>query len=299
MKILITGGTVFVSRFAAQYFVNAGHEVWVLNRNTRPQVPGVHLVEADRNQIGDKLRGQVFDAVIAVNTYTKQDAQDLVGALDTVKDFIFISSSAVYPETLPQPFSEEQECGHNTIWGAYGWNKLEAENWLREHVPHAYILRPPYIYGPMETIYRAPFVFECAQGGRPFCLPGEGEEKLQFFHVEDLCRFMEILLNRKPEQKIWNVGNPEPVTVRQWVKLCYEAAATPLETICVHDHPQRAFFPFHEYEYFLDVTKQMALMPELKPLAQGIREEYEWYCAHQEEISRRPLTEYIDTHILP
>ena len=299
MKILITGGTVFVSRFAAQYFVNAGHEVWVLNRNTRPQVPGVHLVEADRNQIGDKLRGQVFDAVIAVNTYTKQDAQDLVEALDAVKDFIFISSSAVYPETLPQPFTEEQECGYNAIWGAYGWNKLEAENWLREQVPQAYILRPPYIYGPMETIYRAPFVFECAQGGRSFCLPGEGEEKLQFFHVEDLCRFMEILLERKPEQKIWNVGNPEPVTVRQWVELCYEAAESPLETVCVHDHPQRCFFPFHEYEYFLDVTKQMTLMPELKPLAQGIREEYDWYCVHQPEISRRPLTEYIDTHILP
>jgi dTDP-glucose 4,6-dehydratase len=241
----------------------------------------------------------VFDAVIAVNTYTKQDAQDLVEALDVVKDFIFISSSAVYPETLPQPFTEEQECGHNAIWGAYGWNKLEAENWLREHVPQAYILRPPYIYGPMETIYRAPFAFECAQAGRPFCLPGKGDEKLQFFHVEDLCRFMEILLERKPDQKIWNVGNPEAVSVLQWVKLCYEAAGTPLETVCVHDHPQRSFFPFHEYEYFLDVTKQASLMPELKPLAQGIREAYAWYRTHQAQISRRPFTEYIDTHILP
>lgn len=299
MKMLITGGTVFVSRFAAEYFTKKGYEVWVLNRNTRPQAPGVHLIEADRNEIGDKLRGHSFDAVIAVNTYTQKDVQDLAAALDQVKDFIFISSSAVYPETLPQPFSEEQECGPNSIWGAYGLNKLEAENWLREHIPQAYILRPPYIYGPMETIYRAPFVFECAQGGRPFCLPGNGEEKLQFFHVEDLCRFMEILLERKPEQKIYNVGNPEAATAVRWAELCYEAVGTPFETVCVHDHPQRAFFPFHEYEYFLDVTKQMALMPELKPLAQGIREEYEWYYAHQEEISRRPLREYIDTHILP
>ena len=159
MKILITGGTVFVSRFAAEYFVNRGHEVWVLNRNTRSQVPGVHLIEADRNQIGDKLRGHVFDAVIAVNDYTKADVEKLVTALDSVRNFIFISSSAVYPETLPQPFAETQECGRNSIWGAYGENKLEAENWLREHVPQAYILRPPYIYGPMENVYRAPFVF--------------------------------------------------------------------------------------------------------------------------------------------
>ena len=299
MKMLITGGTVFVSRFAAEYFAKKGHEVWVLNRNTRPQVPGVHLIEADRNQIGEKLRGHSFDAVIAVNDYTRQDVEKLVKALDEVKDFIFISSSAVYPETLPQPFYEEQACGPNSIWGAYGVNKLEAENWLREHISQAYILRPPYIYGPMETIYRAPFVFECAEEKRPFCLPGDGDEKLQFFHVEDLCRFMEILLEKKPEQKIYNVGNPEAVTIRQWVELCYEAVGSPLETVCVFNHPQRSFFPFHEYEYFLDVTKQTALMPELKPLSQGIREAYDWYRENREAIGRRPLTEYIDSHILP
>ena len=299
MKMLITGGTVFVSRFAAEYFVKKGHEVWVLNRNTRPQVPGVHLIEADRNQIGDKLRGHVFDAVIAVNDYTREDVEKLVGALDAVKDFIFISTSAVYPETLTQPFYEEQECGPNSIWGAYGLNKLEAENWLREQVPQAYILRPAYIYGPMETIYRSPFVFQCAEDKRPFCLPENGEEKLQFFHVEDLCRFMEILLERKPEQKIYNMGNPEPVTARQWVEHCYEAVGSPLEIVCVHDHPQRSFFPFHEYEYFLDVSKQMALMPELKPLSQGLLEEYRWYRSHREEISTRPFAAYIDSHILP
>ena len=33
-KVLVTGGTVFVSKFAAQYFVDKGYEVYVLNRNT-------------------------------------------------------------------------------------------------------------------------------------------------------------------------------------------------------------------------------------------------------------------------
>lgn len=35
-KILITGGTVFVSRYAARYFVDKGYEVYVVNRNSRP-----------------------------------------------------------------------------------------------------------------------------------------------------------------------------------------------------------------------------------------------------------------------
>lgn len=291
--MLITGGTVFVSRFAAEYFLSRGWEVWVLNRNSRPQVPGVHLIEADRNHIGSALRGHSFDAVLAVNTYTKRDAEDLVNALDSVQDFIFISSSAVYPETLPQPFAETQECGPNTIWGAYGTNKLEAENWLRQHVPQSYILRPPYLYGPMENVYREPFVFECAESGLPFCLPRNGEGRLQFFHVGDLCRFMELLLTQHPQERIYNVGNPDTVSIRQWVQLCYDAVGAPLEALCVAGHPQRSFFPFHEYEYCLDVSRQMTLMPGLKPLDEGLRESWAWFRRHREDVVRKPLLEYI------
>lgn len=298
MKILITGGTVFVSRFAAAYFVSCGDEVYVLNRNTRPQVPGVKLIQADRNDLGDSLKAYDFDAVLDINSYTRQDAENLVTALGNFKDYIFISSSAVYPETLPQPFREEQVTGPNAIWGAYGTNKIGAEEFLREHVPQAYILRPPYIYGPMQNVYREPFVFECAEENRPFCLPGEGEEKLQFFHVEDLCRFMEILLEKKPENHIFNVGNPETVTVRQWVQACYDTVGSPLETVSVTGHPQRSFFPFHDYDYTLDVNKQQELMPRTKPLAEGLKESYEWFREHREAVVRKPLLEYINHKIV-
>lgn len=52
MKILVTGGTVFVSKFVAEYFVKRGHEVFVLNRNTKPQVEGVRLIECDTLSVG-------------------------------------------------------------------------------------------------------------------------------------------------------------------------------------------------------------------------------------------------------
>ena len=42
-KLLITGGTVFVSQYIAKYFVAKGDQVTVLNRNIRPQVPGCGL----------------------------------------------------------------------------------------------------------------------------------------------------------------------------------------------------------------------------------------------------------------
>lgn len=296
-NILVTGGTVFVSRFVAEYFVGRGDRVYVLNRNSRPQPAGVTLIEADRNQLGDVLKGYEFDAVLDVTSYTCEDVKNLVEALGTFKEYVFISSSAVYPETLPQPFREEQPGGPNSIWGAYGVNKLAAEEYLRENVPQAYILRPPYLYGPMQNLYREPFVFECAEAGRPFYLPGEGEMPLQFLHVEDLCRFMEALLEKRPEQRIYNVGNPETVTVREWVEACYAAVGAPLRTVSVGpEHGQRSYFCFHDYGYCLDVARQRALMPDTKPLADGLRESWDWFRTHRDGVNRKPYCNYIDKH---
>ena len=105
MKVLVTGGTVFVSRYTAEYFVKKGHEVYVLNRNTRPQSEGVRLIECDRHNIGDRLKNIRFDLVIDVTSYNETDVKDLVNALGGFGKYIMISSSAVYPETLPQPFT--------------------------------------------------------------------------------------------------------------------------------------------------------------------------------------------------
>ena len=297
-KILVTGGTVFVSHYAAEYFAQQGDEVYVLNRGSKPQPEGVTPIIADRHALGDLLKGYDFDAVLDITAYTRRDVEDLVKALGSVKDYIFISSSAVYPETLPQPFTETQPPGLNSIWGAYGSNKLDAEQWLAEHLPQSYILRPPYLYGPMQNVYREPFVFECAEKGRSFYIPKDGSMKMQFFHVEDLCSFMDILLKRHPEERIYNVGNAEAVSIDQWVELCYEAVGMPLEKRYVNkEHAQRSYFPFHDYDYYLDVSRQNALMPDTKPMLEGLKEEYAWYRTHREDMVRKRYSEYIDEYL--
>ena len=293
-KILVTGGTVFVSRYVAEYFAKRGDQVFVLNRGSRPQSPGVTLIQGDRGNLGTALKKYSFDAVLDITSYTGADVEHLLDALGDFGTYILVSSSAVYPETLPQPFTEEQPGGPNSIWKTYGVNKLAAEEVLTRRVPGAYILRPPYLYGPMQNLYREPFVFECAEQKRPFALPGEGQMKLQFFHIEDLCRFMQILLEKRPENRIFNVENPETVSVLQWVQLCYEVVGAPLKTIHMGpEHPQRNYFCFYDYEYTLDVTRQTALMPETKPLLQGLQESYAWFRDHREAVVRKPYGEYL------
>ncbi len=294
MKILVTGGTVFASRYTAAYFVEKGHEIWVLNRGTKPQQPGVRHICADRRSLGGVLKGHSFDAVLDVTSYTENDVSTLFDALGDFGSYIFVSSSAVYPETLPQPFREDMECGPNSVWGAYGTDKLAAENWLRRRVPEAYILRPPYLYGPMNNLYREAFVFECAESGLPFYVPKNGQMRLQFFHIRDLCRFMELLLGKQPEQRIFNVGSPEAVDIRQWVGLCYGVLGKKPELRCVGaEVPQRSYFPFYDYEYFLDVSAMRAIMPDVTPFEQGLQESYEWYTDNRGLIVRKPLLSFI------
>lgn len=292
MKILVTGGTVFASRFTAEYFARE-HEVFVLNRGSRPQAEGVTLIKADRHSLGDALKGQRFDAVLDVCAYNANDIDALLDGVGEFGSYIMVSSSAVYPETLPQPFSEKQQVGANSIWGDYGTNKIAAEKRLAERVPGAYIIRPPYLYGKMNNLYREAFVFDCAERGLPFYIPKDGKMPLQFFDIEDLCRFMEILLDKKPTRRIFNVGNP-CVDINEWVRLCYGVLGKIPEYVYVNQNlDQRSYFPFYDYGYELDTVAMTELMPTLKSLETGLAQSYEWYRENREQVCVKPLLEFI------
>ena len=59
-KILVTGGTLFVSRYVAEYYIAAGNEVYVFNRNTHPQPDGTKLISGDKTQLNPQLKEHKF-----------------------------------------------------------------------------------------------------------------------------------------------------------------------------------------------------------------------------------------------
>jgi len=296
-KILVTGGTTFVSRYIAEYYVSCGCEVYALNRGSKKQSEGVKLIKADRHSIGEALRNISFDVVIDT-AYNSDDVNLLLDALNDYGEYILISSSAVYPEYSTPPFKEDTELGINKYWGKYGTDKIKAEAALIKRNPNAYVLRPPYLYGPMNNLYREAFVFDCALSGRRFFLPGDGKMMLQFFHIHDLCRFIDILLKNKPSQHIFNVGNKDTVPVREWVRICYGIAGKNPEFVNVYDDTeQRKYFCFYNYEYSLDVSKQYESMKDVKPLCEGLKESFDWYRDNGDQINKKPLLDYIDKNL--
>ena len=146
----------------------------------------------------------------------------------------------------------------------------------------------------MNNLYREAFVFECAEAGRPFYLPKDGQMRLQFFHIGDMCRFMELLLAEQPEQRIFNVGDPETVTCEQWVRLCYAVLGKEPELRYVGaEVPQRSYFPFYDYEYVLDVQEMSRIMPKVTLLTGALNEAFLWWRGNRELIVRKPLLDFI------
>ncbi len=297
MKILITGGTVFVSKYTANYFTAKGNEVYVLNRGTKKQISNVNLIKADRHKLNGILEGMHFDCVIDICAYNNIDIDNLLNENFTFDDYIMISSSAVYPETLQQPFKESYKTGPNIIWKDYGTNKISAEKALMDKVPYCYILRPPYLYGPMQNLYREGFVFDCAMKGRPFYIPHDGKMELQFYHVNDLCRLMETIIKTNPQEHLINVGNKNIIDINEYAEICYDIVGQPLKKVYVKDDTfERLYFPFYNYSYILDVNILTTIQPETIDIYDGLKQSFEWYKCNQNEILKKPYIEYIDTN---
>ena len=53
------------------------------------------------------------------------------------------------------------------------------------------------------------------------------------------------------------------------------------------DIPARTYFPFRDYEYVLDVTRQNAILKPSVALEEGLRDSYLWYKEHSTEVLKK------------
>ena len=107
-----------------------------------------------------------------------------------LENYIFISSSAVYPEygsTLRKRWVEKINSGENMAL----INRRRSR--FRKRVPDA-ILQPPYLYGPM-NVYRKPLCLTVPCRNVSF-IAGRWRHEVAVFHVKDMCRFIDIILER-------------------------------------------------------------------------------------------------------
>ena len=298
-KVLVLGGSYFVGRKLVEYLASQGYAVTVLNRGTRPlSMEGVQQICCDRNDgegMKTALVGKEFDFVIDVSWQDVSWVENLCNALsfDTVKKLIFISSSAVYDvERLRIPFAETDALAENKYWTFYGKGKIDAEQYyaefLKEKETELVILRPPYIYGEYNYAQRESLIFRQLMEEKPVVIP-KSNPKLQFIYTEDLAAIADCLLQSDTGKvAVFNVGNRNAVTSKEWVEACGKAAGKTPEMIEA-DYKElgrnvRDFYPFFDYDNVLEVSKINRIINKETDFAEGLKKSFAWFLGNKENI---------------
>lgn len=155
MKILIIGGTGTISMSVTQLLAKKGNELFLINRGTRQEdIPsGVTLLKADINDertVLSLLGNLRFDAVIQFCGFVPfQLERDYRLFKNRTRQYIFISSAAVYSKPVSSPYITEGTTLCNPYW-SYAQDKIACEEYLmklyRESGFPITIVRPSHTY---------------------------------------------------------------------------------------------------------------------------------------------------------
>jgi len=203
---LVLGGTRFVGLHAVYHLIEKGYRVTVLNRGSHPEVlpPGVERITCDRKDasrvrqvLAEALSRTTFDLVVDPSAYVPEDLEPVVDALrGHVGSYVFISTGSVYKSLNLYPWHEGIPKVEDDSQGAYGWGKKRCEDLLlsayAEHGFPCVNIRPGYIYGPHNTVYREAYFFDRILDKRPVLVPGTGVVLTQFGHVDDLANLIAL-----------------------------------------------------------------------------------------------------------
>lgn len=207
MKILVLGGTVFLSRNVARYAVEHDHSVTTFSRGvTGEPVAGARHLTGDRNdpdslrQVADQDYDLVFDT--AYMPFQARQAADLLEP--RAGHYAFTSTINVYPGWPEQadyhaggtydadPDVEGEHVPDDLPeGGAYGWRKVAAERAVeRRFGPHrTSILRAGLIVGPYDGVGRLPWWLDRVGRGGAVLAPGRPEQELRLIDARDIAAF--------------------------------------------------------------------------------------------------------------
>lgn len=204
MRVLVLGGTVFLSRAVAEVARDAGHEVTALARGLSGTVPdGVRLVRGDRDRPDAyaDLTGESFDAVVDVSNSVPQVHGALIALSRRVGHWTYVSTCNVYsddatpgqragtaPLREPAPFDARRDDALDDV-DLYGAINRACEVAVAETMgfDHSFRCRPGLIVGPGDRSIRFRYwPARLARGGEVLA-PGDPDRPAQVVDVRDLA----------------------------------------------------------------------------------------------------------------
>jgi nucleoside-diphosphate-sugar epimerase len=325
MKILVIGGTGFISSGLVQHLLDSHCHVTTFTRGMTksPAVKSDKLdhIYGDRCNEADlkaALRHRTFDAVYDMVAYEPEESQ-LIAKLfrGKIERFIYCSTISVYmvSNELQCPITEEQDKAplmkfwpRNPFGMDYGIKKRQCEEVLwKAHDEKLFpvtVLRPTFVSGPHDPARRDFFWIERILDGKPLLIPGSGDFAFQQVYVDDVARaFAKLLLYSRSIGKAFNVAAEEIFSLNDYLKaLCNLLNRQPefvhvdqeiFDRLPFSSHPRGDVFPFNTRRtaiFSLDKIKD-ELLYAATPFKEWMPITIDWFtkvfCGHSIGYERR------------
>ncbi|HET7194179.1 MAG TPA: NAD-dependent epimerase/dehydratase family protein [Nocardioides sp.] len=200
MRLLVLGGTVFLSRAIAEEAVRRGHEVTCACRGASGSVPeGATHVPWDRTEAvpSSLVDGVPFDAVVDVARHPSWVRSAVAAFPDP--HWVFVSTISVYTDdstpggtvdTLPthEPIHTDEDVMSGPH--VYGAMKMGCEQAVTEGASSSVVVRPGLIVGPRDRSGRFSYWPARVADGGEILAPGSPDEAVQVIDVRDLAAWL-------------------------------------------------------------------------------------------------------------
>lgn len=252
MKIMITGSEGSLAQMVIPYLLKEGHEIvgvdnfaryGLINRDRNYEFITGDL--GDTAVVKSIFSKYTFDAVFhfaaliyGVVGFHKRPADIIADnnlmtinilkmGRERIKRFIYLSSSMVYERSMRWPHKEEDTENIAVMSTSYGLSKYIGErvtqSYHEQYGTDYVIWRPFNIITPFEAPEEEGFSHVFAdmidkilvQKQSPVDIFGDGEQIRCFTNIYDVADALaSFSLNDKATNQIFNIGNPEPITIK-------------------------------------------------------------------------------------
>jgi nucleoside-diphosphate-sugar epimerase len=302
LKVLFIGGSGIISSACSRVAVEAGIDLFVLNRGrsaVRPLPPGVTMLRADIREpdsVRPEISGLEFDAVVDWVAFTAGHVRtDIDLFRGRTGQYVFISSASAY-QTPPArvPVTESTPL-RNPYW-QYSRDKIACEDLLvtayREEGFPATIIRPSHTYDQTSVPFDGGWtVLGRMLAGKPVIVHGDGTSLWTLTHHDDFARaFVPLLGHPRTIGEAIHITSDDVLT---WNQIAEAFAAVlgvtarlvhvPSDAIAAAD-PQwgAGLLGDKAHSMVFDNAKLRSLVPGWQaviPFERGAREIAGWYLA--------------------
>ncbi|MDR7081142.1 nucleoside-diphosphate-sugar epimerase [Arthrobacter ginsengisoli] len=251
MRILVLGGTIFLSAEIVRQALAAGHQVTCLARGTPAAPPdGATWLHTDRSQgtaAYSAASGGGWDAVIDVSRDPGQAREALEALAGSARHWTFVSSCSVYADHSMAGAAEDAGVlaplppGSELSAGNYGEAKSAIEHWTTELAgDKAHLCRAGLIGGPGDGSDRYGYwPARFARDSDPVLVPDIPTDSTQIIDVRDLAAWILTAAGNGTTGALNAVGEPVPFAAyleesRQLADGYGEVVAAPEDWLASH-----------------------------------------------------------------